>query len=140
MNVLSFLTLICINQTIMRLLFFAISLSFPFIVSAQDCKVKVTALEGKYEGGCKKDFADGTGKAIGEDSYEGSFKAGYPNGKGKYTWKSGDWFDGYFKNGALEGEGIMHIRSSKNDSIVTGFWKNNVYTGQYEKPDRKSVV
>ncbi len=124
-----------INQTTMKVLFLLISLSFPFIVTAQYCKVKVKVLEGKYDGGCKKDFADGIGKAIGDDSYEGAFKAGYPNGKGKYTWKNGNWFDGYFKNGALEGEGIMHlIRYSKNDSIVTGFWKNNVYTGEYEKP------
>ena len=123
------------TKTTMKVLFLLFSLSFPFIVTAQYCKVKVKALEGKYDGGCKKDFADGIGKAIGDDSYVGAFKAGYPNGKGKYTWKNGNWFDGYFKNGALEGEGIMHlIRYSKNDSIVTGFWKNNVYLGEYEKP------
>lgn len=119
----------------MKVLFLLISVSFSFITTAQNCKVKVIALEGKYEGDCKKNFADGIGKAIGDDSYEGAFKAGYPNGKGKYTWKNGNWVDGYFKNGALEGEGIMHIiRYSRKDSIVTGFWKNNVYTGEYEKP------
>lgn len=119
----------------MKLFFLLLTLPFSFIVAAQDCKVKVAALEGKYEGGCKKNFADGAGKAIGEDSYEGAFKAGYPNGKGKYTWKNGNWFDGYFKNGELEGEGAMHIiNTSKNDSIIKGFWKNNVYIGEYEKP------
>jgi Uncharacterized protein conserved in bacteria len=119
----------------MRVLLFLISLLISFMVIAQDCKVKVAALEGKYEGDCKKDLANGIGKATGEDSYEGSFKAGYPNGKGKYIWKNGSWFDGYFKNGVLEGEGIMHIiTSAKKDSVVTGFWKNNIYIGEYEKP------
>ncbi|MDP9229728.1 MAG: hypothetical protein M3O67_03525 [Bacteroidota bacterium] len=117
------------------LLLFLISLSFSFIIQAQDCKVEVPTLQGKYEGRCKKNLADGMGKATGEDSYEGAFKEGYPNGKGKYTWKNGNWFDGYFKNGALEGEGNMHFVTPTNkDSVVTGFWKNNVYTGEYEKP------
>ena len=120
----------------MRLLIlFLINLSFSFIAGAQDCKVEVAALQGKYEGGCKKDKANGMGKAIGEDSYEGAFKEGYPNGKGKYTWKNGSWFEGYFKNGAMEGEGNMHlVTPTQKDSVVTGFWKNNAYTGEYAKP------
>lgn len=114
---------------------FLLLLPLSFAIKAQQCKVKVSALQGTYQGGCKKKLAHGIGKADGEDSYSGAFKEGYPNGKGKYTWKNGSWYNGYFKNGALDGEGTMHlVISGDKDSVLTGFWKNNVYIGKYEKP------
>lgn len=36
-------------------------------------------------------MANGTGTATGTDSYTGQFKNGYPDGKGKYTWKNGEY-------------------------------------------------
>jgi hypothetical protein len=113
-------------------LFFSFSI---FHANSQDCKVEIPALQGKYEGDCKKNLADGSGKATGEDAYEGGFKAGLPHGKGIYKWKNGSWFDGYFKNGVKEGEGVMHYVSPTNsDSVIKGFWKNDLYAGEYEKP------
>lgn len=93
------------------------------------------ALKGTYEGGCKKNKATGTGTATGQDSYTGEFKNGYPDGKGKYTWKNGEWFAGQWKKGQREGEGSMHyVGKNSMDSVQTGYWKKDVYSGQYEKP------
>ena len=102
---------------------------------SQNCTVVPDALKGTYVGDCKKDKADGTGTATGIDSYTGDFKNGYPDGKGKYTWKSGEWYDGSWKKGNREGQGTMHyITSSAKDSTVTGFWKKDKYFGLHEKP------
>ena len=103
--------------------------------SAQKCKVFVEALSLTYEGECKSDKANGKGKATGQDSYEGEFKAGYPEGLGKYTWKLGDWFEGTWKKGYREGKGEMHYKTqSGGDSVIAGFWKKDLYLGKYEIP------
>ena len=68
------------------------------IAQHTDCLIKVKELQGTYEGECKKQKADGKGKAVGEDTYEGEFKEGFPNGTGKYSWKNGNWYTGSFKN------------------------------------------
>jgi len=113
-------------------------LAFVFMIStlsAQNCKVFINAISLNYEGDCKGDKADGKGKAVGQDMYEGSFKAGYPDGNGKYTWKLGDWFEGEWKKGLREGPGEMHYKTKTGgDSVVTGFWKRDLYVGRYEKP------
>ncbi|NCI45581.1 MORN repeat-containing protein [Sediminibacterium soli] len=102
---------------------------------AQKCKVFVENLSLSYEGECRGDKADGKGKAAGLDTYEGQFKAGYPDGQGKYTWKTGDWFEGNWKKGQREGQGSMHYRTAAGgDSLVTGFWKKDQYFGKFEKP------
>ncbi len=91
-----------------------------------------------YTGDCKKGKANGTGTAKGEDLYIGFFKKGYPEGKGIYTWKNGDSFEGYFKKGKKAGQGKMIYKTATlKDSIVTGFWKNDVYAGIYENPYKK---
>ncbi len=103
-------------------------------VKAQDCVLSVASLSGKNEGGCKKGKADGMGKAVGEDSYEGAFRSGLPDGKGKYTWKNGDWYDGEWYKGMKQGPGTMSYKIAGNDSSITGFWKKDKYIGLYEKP------
>jgi hypothetical protein len=101
---------------------------------AQDCIVAVDALKGKYEGECKNNKAEGKGRATGIDVYEGYFKTGLPHGQGKYTWANKSWFEGSWNKGAREGFGTMLYRLSQKDSVVTGFWKKNLYTGAYDKP------
>lgn len=104
-------------------------------VNAQNCKVLLPALAGSYEGICKNDKANGNGKAIGTDTYEGAFKNGYPEGHGKYTWKNSDWYEGNFKSGMRNGEGAIHYPSTgKPDSTLTGFWAKDMYIGLYEAP------
>jgi hypothetical protein len=108
---------------------------FSGFCEAQNCEVVIPALKGTYEGGCKKNKADGKGTATGEDTYTGEFKNGYPEGQGKYNWKNGDWYEGQWKKGWREGKGTMYYKNKNSkDSLLTGFWKKDKYIGLYEKP------
>lgn len=103
----------------------------------QNCQVLVPAIAGKYTGGCFKGKAEGNGKAEGTDLYTGRFKAGIPDGKGTYQWKNGDVFKGEWVMGLREGPGSLAIkRAGKADSVINGMWKNDIYTGVYEKPEK----
>lgn len=119
-----------------QILLIVISLFFPICIlrAQENCEVKVKELQGAFTGGCEKGKANGTGKAVGTDQYEGEFKDGYPDGKGMYTWNDGHYFIGSFKKGKLEGKGDMYYESvSGNDSVISGFWKKDKYYGEYEK-------
>jgi hypothetical protein len=119
----------------MKALFLVLFTSISIISFSQSCGVQVEALKGTYDGDCKKNKADGKGTANGEDSSTGEFKSGYPDGKGKYIWKNGDWYDGEWKKGIREGQGTMHYVNVKtSDSLVSGFWKKDKYVGKHEKP------
>ena len=101
--------------------------------TSQTCTVVPEALKGSYEGDCKKDKADGVGTAKGEDSYTGEFKNGYPDGKGKYTWKNGDVYTGNFKKGLKEGKGtLLKSADSATGKTLTGYWKKDEYFGEYD--------
>ncbi|MCX6331644.1 MAG: hypothetical protein NTZ82_03305 [Bacteroidetes bacterium] len=110
---------------------------FLFIVQsvshAQDCKVLDPNLLGVYTGDCKNGKADGQGKSVGLHSYEGEFKAGLPDGEGIYTDDKGSVYKGQFKKGKREGYGEYIIKNGM-DSVLTGYWKKNIYVGLYENP------
>ncbi|MEM9675360.1 MAG: hypothetical protein ACFB15_02005 [Cyclobacteriaceae bacterium] len=99
------------------------------VTEAADCRVMVHDIAGSYEGDCHKGKAHGMGKAIGKDTYEGEFKKGYPDGEGTYTWINGDYFEGTFVKGQREGEGKMVYASVNADSILTGYWEDDLYQG-----------
>lgn len=105
---------------------------------AQPCSVNVDSLKGQYIGDCKKGKANGKGTATGVDTYTGEFKNGYPDGYGKYTWKNGSRYDGYWKSGLFDGQGtLFNTRdTTKADSVgvIKGFWKKGKYVGHYEHP------
>ena len=107
-----------------------------FSVNAQTtpCEVAVEALKGTYEGECAKGKANGEGTATGTDIYKGTFKNGYPDGTGKYTWKNGDYYYGNWKKGMKEGKGEMHTTVDGKETVQKGFWKKDDYKGEYEKP------
>ena len=92
-------------------------------VTAQDnCKVLVEALKGSYTGDCKDGKANGQGKAVGSDTYEGEFKLGLPEGSGTYIWADKSVYAGYMKKGLMDGSGELTYRMpSGKDSVVTGF-------------------
>lgn len=115
----------------LALLFFSI-----FNSKAQNttCEVGLDSLKGSYEGGCSGGKANGEGIAIGIDTYAGTFKNGLPEGKGKYTWKNGDYYYGSWKKGQKEGKGELHLPVNGEDSVIMGYWKKGVYRGQYENP------
>lgn len=113
------------------LLFFS---SWQFLPD-DDCTVLLPKISGKYEGDCKKGKAHGVGKAVGEDTYEGEFKKGLPEGNGTYSWSNGNVYKGNWKDGLKDGEGQLIInRENQPDSVVVGFWKDDEYIGKYEKP------
>jgi len=114
-------------------LFALIFILHGFTSGAQTCEVKLKDIQGTYTGECANDKANGKGKSVGVDEYEGEFKDGYPEGKGIYTWKDGHYFIGIFKKGIKEGKGDMYYESSKgDDSVITGYWKKDKYIGEYE--------
>lgn len=119
----------------MKHLFLAPLILSAFLVNslqAQDlCEVKVMELVGEYEGECKRGVAHGQGTAIGENTYEGEWSKGYPDGSGTYTWANGDVYIGEFKKGRRDGEGTMTF---SNGDEKKGFWDNDEYLGEYEKP------
>ena len=105
-------------------------------LSAQEkeCLVKLDVIKGVYTGECASDKANGKGKSVGTDQYEGDFKDGYPDGRGMYTWNDGHYFIGYYKKGYKEGTGEMYYESTTGgDSVITGYWKKDKYIGIYEK-------
>ncbi|MBI2731265.1 MAG: hypothetical protein HYX40_11020 [Sphingobacteriales bacterium] len=113
----------------------AVFFIIPVLSYSQEnkCQVDLPALQGTYTGDCKNEKANGKGKAIGEDMYEGNFKNGLPEGKGKYSWKNGSWFEGNFKEGLMDGTGTMHfITPTNKDSIIEGVWKKGLYNRRYE--------
>ena len=104
-------------------------------LSAQDCAVALASLKGTYTGSCKSGKANGQGKAVGQDVYEGHFKSGLPDGNGIYTWSNGDSYEGSFEKGIKQGQGKMIMKvAGRADSIVSGYWKKDEYVGEYEKP------
>ena len=115
-------------------LLYLFSLVLFINTKAQDCAVGLESLKGKYEGGCKQGKADGKGKATGIDMYEGEFKNGLPEGTGRYTWKNGNYYDGNWLHGKRDGHGVMVYKLTDADSLVSGFWNKDVFTGKYEKP------
>ncbi len=107
-----------------------------FNATAQNpCEVLLESIKGTYAGECKKDKANGAGKAVGIDTYEGNFKSGYPDGEGIYTYKNGDNYVGNFKKGNMDGKGVFRYKKANaEDSVITGYWVKNEYQGDFEKP------
>ena len=120
-----------------QVLFLALTFSFytnELPAQEKECQVKMDAIKGLYTGECANDKANGKGKSVGTDQYDGEFKNGYPDGKGVYTWKDGHYFVGLYKKGSKEGAGEMYYESvAGGDSVIKGFWKKDKYLGLYEK-------
>lgn len=117
----------------MKTFILIISLAFISKISfSQECVVLADNLKGTYEGGCKKGKADGIGALKGDNSYEGEFKNGYPQGKGKFTFSNGDIYQGEFNKGEMEGEG-EYIFADSSKSAKVGFWKEDKYISKYLK-------
>jgi hypothetical protein len=118
----------------------AILIVFVFLFSQkllgqQKCAVEDSLLRGTYTGDCKKGKASGKGKSVGVNIYEGEFKAGLPDGSGTYTWSNGNSFKGIFAKGVKQGKGALTIKKTDAlDSLIEGYWKNDVYIGKHEHP------
>ncbi len=110
-------------------------LQFNNAFAQETCKVLLEAVAGTYTGECSKGKANGKGKSVGVETYEGLFKNGFPDGEGMYTFKDGHYYMGNFEKGKMDGAGKMFYESATGqDSIVSGFWKKGMYVGIFEKP------
>jgi hypothetical protein len=88
------------------------------------CYIADINLQGIYHGQCSADnVAEGQGKAVGEDTYDGQFKRGLPSGQGVYIWRNGDRYIGLFQKGMANGRGVM-LFIAKN-CRVEGMWHDN---------------
>jgi hypothetical protein len=114
----------------------------PFIISGQEsCKVLVPEIAEQYIGKCKKGLANGKGLATGIDTYEGVFKKGYPEGKGTYTWSTGEVYTGEWLKGKRNGIGTYTYTEDGNLVVQEGVWKDDIYVGPVpEKPKVLSSV
>ena len=112
---------------IFLVLFFGL---LSFSLSAQgDCKVLIPEIAGQYTGKCKNGLAHGKGKAVGQDTYEGGFSKGLPDGTGTYIWANGDMYTGDWYHGIKQGEGTLKFKFNERDSLITGIWENDIYKG-----------
>lgn len=103
--------------------------------SQQSCEVLMPQISGQYIGKCKKGLAHGKGLALGIDRFEGTFKSGYPDGRGVYTWSDGSVYDGEWKKGKRNGEGTYSYAEDGKAKILTGVWADDRYIGPVpEKP------
>lgn len=109
----------------------AIAMLFMFtpVFSQDDCKVLVPQLSGEYSGKCKKGLANGKGLAKGIDTYKGSFKKGYPDGKGEYRWSTGERYYGSWKEGKRDGVGIYYFTEDNEPKEQDGMWIDDKYAG-----------
>jgi hypothetical protein len=99
------------------------------------CTVKLSSLQGTYEGECKNGVAHGRGIAVGKDEYQGEFKNGLPHGKGRYIYANGDEYIGEFKKGKRHGKGYMkkagEVTITENPRLSN--WKNDAFAGEVLK-------
>ncbi|NOQ27178.1 MAG: hypothetical protein GQ564_17595 [Bacteroidales bacterium] len=125
------------TKLLLKILFVsAIAIIFQDTSTAQDnsgsCKVLLESISKEYAGKCKDGLAHGKGIASGIDVYEGKFKKGLPHGKGKYTWASGSYYSGSWKNGLKSGNGLLY--SSDTKKIIKGVWKDDAFYKEIVDP------
>lgn len=109
-------------------LFFAVT-KFYSQEKKENCKVLLANISQKYKGKCLNGLAEGKGEAKGEDSFVGLFHEGYPEGKGKYTFKNGNFFEGYWKKGKKDGEGVFTFYLNEQEMVQKGFWVDDEFVG-----------
>jgi hypothetical protein len=121
--------------------FYLITL-FVFLIfhgfSQENCKVLKPEISTSYIGKCKNGLAHGKGIASGVDKYEGQFVKGYPDGKGLYTYASGNVYSGEWKEGKRNGIGKLTVKTAGSDSIQDGVWKDDKFIGP--KPKEPEII
>ena len=119
-----------------KLILFTLLCVTTLFINAQtdSCKVLLEKISGKYTGDCLNGLANGKGKSIGEDTYIGTFKDGFPDGKGKYIFNNGDVFIGNWLKGKKNGKGKFEISINGKKNTINGYWKEDEYAGVSE-PD-----
>lgn len=108
-------------------------LLFPAAVPAQDrCTVLMKSISDRYVGECNKGLAQGDGEAWGVDHYRGTFKKGFPQGKGTYYYADSSVYEGMWVKGLRHGIGKYTFRYKGADSIQEGHWVDDKFIGKKE--------
>lgn len=81
------------------------------------CDVVDMRLRGNYKGECSNGKANGKGKAVGIDTFQGGFANGMPNGQGTYIWHNKDRYIGKFQEGKPIGRGVMKYADGTTEEI-----------------------
>ncbi len=111
------------------LIFFLLMIIFHQSLAQQPCTVVPLNLQGSYSGECKNGLAHGHGEAKGIDKYSGSFRKGYPDGSGTYTWSYGGVYTGAMKWGLMHGVGEYKHVTGHQDTLLAGVWNKGKYIG-----------
>lgn len=90
------------------------------------CAVRDADLQGTYVGDCIGGYASGRGRAVGKDSYEGSFRDGHITGYGIYTKADGRRYEGEFLDGKMSGRVKIY---NPNGDILEGQFSDNKLVG-----------
>jgi hypothetical protein len=92
-----------------------------------NCAVADPKLHGYYNGDCQNGKAQGQGKAIGKNVYQGQFVNGLPHGQGVYMWGDGKCFTGQFKQGEPQ---IAHLGCEVADPRLRGTYSGACQGGK----------
>jgi len=119
---------------------FAISLLISCSYSFISAQVKgPERIIGTYSGEQKKDLAQGKGKSVGKDTYDGEYKKGWPV-SGVYVfgedaevegvkYSKGDSYEGEFSDGLFDGKGKLTFQDKAKAEVI-GYWKKGKYVGK----------
>jgi hypothetical protein len=125
-----------LNMKIIGLLILSIFIGSH--LAAQECKVLKAEISSSYQGECKNGLAQGKGVAKGQDTYEGEFSKGLPDGTGTYVWSNGAIYKGKWRKGMRDGKGTYIWHTAKGDSTLVGIWRQDKYDGTGISPYRVS--
>ena len=94
--------------------------------------------ERTYEGNWKDGKMDGKGKLTLVDGsyYDGEFIEGKKCGKGLYVWNKDKYYEGEWKNDRQNGYGVYHKKNNK----LKGFWINGKLISNYKKLHNKNII
>jgi hypothetical protein len=102
------------------------------------CKVLLPTISEEYNGACKDGLAHGVGTAKGIDLYTGKFKKGFPNGKGKYTWADGSYYEGMWRAGKKSGKGFLYTATTGKE--LKGIWKDDDFYKEIVDPPYQVII
>lgn len=76
-------------------------------------------------GDCEEGY--GIKSLPGRYRYEGGFKNGLADGKGKLQWENGEYYEGEWRKGNKDGNGVNRF---PDGSVYEGDWKDNKQNGR----------
>ena len=95
---------------------------------------------GTSEGDWLDDRQHGFGKEtweFGKIKFQGQYVNGTKNGKGRYEWSDGSYYDGMFVNGSFSGQGTYYFADTERTYI--GQFEDNLFDGKGQMTQKDRV-